>query len=145
MVDGSAPWKDELVKVAARLEARTKQRRWAPTTEFLIERDVVVGAYALRTVIAVASDSLTSTRVPVRVFDPNDLDNGRRTTLSVGELCDEILHGGVVDFCCGETTDLFDGIYLSSDRNGNEPVHLLLASDFIALCDDVGMGLAQRS
>lgn len=145
MVDGSAPWKDELVKVAERLEAKTKQRRWASTTEFLIERDIVVGAYALQTVIAAEPESHARTRVPVRQFEPSDLDNGRRRTLSVAQLCDAILSGGVLDFYCGETGDLFDGIYLSSDRNGNESVHLLLASDFIALCGDVGMGLAQPS
>lgn len=138
MVDGSAPWKDELVKVAERLEAKTKQRRWADRTEFLIERDFVMGGYALRRAIAAESESFARTRVPVRQFDPGDLDNGRRRTLSIAELCDEILHGGVLDFYCGETGDLFDGIYLSSDRNGIESVHLLLASDFIALCGDVG-------
>jgi len=145
VVDGSAPWKDELVKVAERLEAKTKQRRWAGRTDFLIERDFVLGAYALRRVIAAGLESFSQMRVPVRQFEPSDLDNGRRRTLSVSELCDDILSGGVVDFYCGETGDLFDGIYLSSDRNGSESVHLLLASDFIALCGDVGMGLAQPS
>lgn len=145
MVDGAAPWKDELIKVAERLEAKTKQRRWAPMTEFLIERDVVMGAYGLRTVIAAEPESHARARVPVRQFEPSDLDNGRRRTLSVAQLCDDILRGGVLDFYCGETGDLFDGIYLSSDRDTNESVHLLLASDFIALCGDVGMGVAQPS
>ena len=69
--------------------------------------------------------------------------NGRRTTLSVVELCHEILHSVVFAFCCGETDDLFDGIYVSSDRHKNEYVYLVLASDFIALCCDIGMGDAQ--
>ena len=51
MVDDSAPWKDELVKIADRLEAKTKQKRWADRTDYLVERDFVVGAYAMRKLI----------------------------------------------------------------------------------------------
>ena len=160
MADGSASWKEELVKVAERLEAKTKQRRWTDRTDYLIERDFVVGAYALRKLVAAGdvSDSVKQGPVPVRRFDLTgkpplstddisdsyDLDNGSRRTLSIEELCDEILHSFVFAFCCGETDDLFDGIFLSSERNKNEFVYLLLASDYIALCGDVGMGDAQR-
>jgi hypothetical protein len=160
VADGSASWKEELVKVAGRLESKTKQRRWAARTDYLIERDFVVGAYALRKLIAAGdvSNAVTHVPIPVRRFEVNadppdtaddisdsyDFDNGSRKTLSIEELCDEILHSVVFVFCCGETDDLFDGIFLSSDRNKNEFVYLLLASDFIALCGDVGIGDAQR-
>ena len=53
-------------------------------------------------------------------------------------LCHEIVHSCVFTFCCGETTDLFDGIYVSADRHKNRYVYLVLASDFIALCYDAG-------
>jgi hypothetical protein len=78
------------------------------------------------------------------IFQSYDFDNGSRKTLSIEELCDEILHSFVFVFCCGETDDLFDGIFLSSERNKNEFVYLLLASDFIGLCGDVGIGDAPR-
>lgn len=55
------------------------------------------------------------------------------------DLCDEIVHSFVFAFFCGETADLFDGVYVSSDRQKNKYVYLVLASDFIALCCDVGM------
>ena len=57
-------------------------------------------------------------------------------------MCHEILHSFVFTFCCGETTDLFDGVYVSSDRHTNKHVYLLLASDYIALCSDVGVARA---
>lgn len=159
MVDDSAPWQDELVKTADRLEAKTKQKRWTDRTGYLIERDVVLAAHAMRKVIE--SDEvpaeLRQRQIPVRRFelsgmrplsaddiaDCYDFDNGRRRMLSVAELCQEILHSVVFTFCCGETEDLFDGIYLSSDRDRNEYVYLLLASDFIALCCDIGIGDTQ--
>ena len=161
MIHESIPWKDELVKVADRLEAKTKQKRWTDRTDYLIERDFAVGAYAMRKLIDAREvpDELSQRQVPVRRFeltgtapDPDspvdvaqsyDLENGRRSTLSVVELCREILHSVVFAFCCGETDDLFDGIYVSSDRHKNDCVYLVLASDFIALCCDIGMGDAQ--
>lgn len=161
MIDDPIPWRDELVTVARRLEAKTKQKRWAYRTDYLIERDFVVSAYAMRKLIESheVPDKLSQSQVPVRRFDlrekpPDpahpadiaesyDLENGRRSTLSVVELCREILHSVVFAFCCGETDDLFDGIYVSSDRHKNDYVYLVLASDFIALCCDIGMGDAQ--
>jgi hypothetical protein len=155
VADGSASWKEELVKVAERLEAKTKQRRWADRTHYLIERDFVVGAYALLKLVAAGDvpDSVKQEPIPVRrfdltgkpplstddIWDAYDLDNGSRRMLSIEELCDEILHSVVFAFCCGETDDLFDGVYVSSDRHKNDYVYLVLASDFIALCGDFGI------
>jgi hypothetical protein len=67
-----------------------------------------------------------------------DLENGRRKALSVTPLCYEIMHSVVFAFCCGESADLYDGVYVASDRNVDDCVHLVLASDFIALCGDLG-------
>jgi hypothetical protein len=157
VIDDSILWRDELVKIADRLEAKTKQQRWTDRTEYLTERDLVVSAYAMRRLVEShkLSGKLGQCQIPVRRFDrlgnsPDppfpadisdlyDFENGRRSTLSVVDLCHEILHSVVFTFCCGETTDLFDGIYVSSDRHKkNKYVYLVLASDFIALCCDIG-------
>ena len=159
MVDDPAPWHDELLKTADRLEARTKQTRWTDRTGYLTERDFVLSAYAMRKLVEAGEvpEAVSQCRIPVRRFelsgrrpqsvddiaDRYDFDNGRRRTLSVTEMCHEILHSVVFTFCCGETEDLFDGIYLSSDRDQNEYIYLLLASDFIALCCDIGIGDTQ--
>lgn len=154
MGDEVIAWKEELVRVADRLEAKTKQTRWTHRTGFFIEQDFVVSAYAMRKLIQsrAVPDKIRQRHIPVRRFDSNgtppdprfpddiadcyDFENGRRATLSVTELCHEIVDSTVFAFCCGETTDLFDGIYLTADR-GREHVYLVLASDYIALCDDV--------
>jgi hypothetical protein len=159
VVDDPAPWHDELAKTAARLEARTKQMRWTGRTGYLIERDFVLSAYAMRKLVEAGEtpEGLKRHQIPVRCFeligrrplsadniaDCYDFDNGRRKMLSLIELCDEILHSAVFTFCCGESGDLFDGIYVSSDSDKNEYVYLLLASDFIAVCCDIGMGDTQ--
>jgi len=156
VTEDAIPWKDDLTKVADRLEARTKQERWTDRTGHLIERDFVVSAYGMRKLVdshAVSSE-LRQRQVPVRRFDltgnpPDpglladisesyDFTNGRRSTLSPASLCHEIMHSFVFAFFCGETADLFDGIYVSSDRDKKKQVYLVLASDFIALCSDMG-------
>ena len=154
MGDEVIAWKEELVRVADRLEAKTKQTRWTYKTGVVIEQGFVVSAYAMRKLIqsGAVSDEIRQRQFPVRRFDstgtlpdsrlPDDIadsydfENGRRTTLSVADLCHEIVDSTVFAFCCGETTDLFDGIYLTADRE-RDHVYLVLASDYIALCDDV--------
>jgi hypothetical protein len=149
-------WKVELVTVADRLEAKTKQTRWTDRTGYLIERDFVLSAYAMRKLVDsdVVSEQLTQRQIPVRRYDlsgkppdprrPTDIEesydfeNGRRSSLSVRNLCDEIMHSFVFAFFCGETTDLFDGIYVSAVRNAKKHLYLVLASDYIALCADMG-------
>jgi hypothetical protein len=48
VIADSIPWRDELLKVAERLHKRKSQRRWLERTSFLVERDVMVSAYAVR-------------------------------------------------------------------------------------------------
>lgn len=155
MSDDVPLWKDELVRIADRLEAKTKQKRWSERTGFLIERDFMLGAYVIRKLIESheVADEIRQRQIPVKRFDSRrpppdpqpadiadvyDLANGRRRTLSVPNLCHEIINSLVVEFFVGETTDLFDGVLVSSDRHQNEHLHLVLASDFIALCNDIG-------
>jgi hypothetical protein len=156
VVDDPTPWYEELVKAADRLEAKTKQKRWTGRTGYLIERDFVSSAYAMRKLIDAdeVSSDLWRRQIPLRRYDliggrplsPDDMadsydfENGRRTALSVVEICREILDSGVFAFCSGETGDLFDGVYVASARHKNDHTYLLLASDFIALCCDIGMG-----
>lgn len=152
MIVDPTPWRDELIRVADRLEAKTRQARWTNRTDFLIERDFIVSAYAMRWLIESGHvpEDASGRRVPVRRFDPiarlplapgdigdsYDLENGRRTTLSAGDLCHAILNSASLTFCCGETNDLFDGVYVTADRERTH-VYLVLASDFIALCEDI--------
>ncbi len=137
------PWTVELAAVAQRLEAKTKQTRWTDRTDVLIERDFVVSAYVIRKLLRTSSVSkeLTGRRIPIRRLEQNasyDLTFSRRDTVTVADLCHQIIHNTTFAFYCGETADLFDGVYVSSDRD-EENIILVIASDFIALCNDIGM------
>lgn len=140
MITDPTPWTGELAAVAQRLEAKTKQTRWTQRTDVLIERDFVVSAYVMSKLLrgGFASKELTQRRIPIRRLEPDasyDLEFSRRDTVSVADLCHRIIRNTAFAFYCGETADLFDGVYVSSDRHD---VILVIASDFIALCNDMG-------
>ena len=67
MIDDSVPWKNELLRIAGRLERRRSQKRWTGKTSFLIERDIMVAAFAIRKLIEAhkLSDDVTSHQVAV--------------------------------------------------------------------------------
>ena len=48
MIGDSVPWKIELLRIAARLERRKTQKRWTQQTTFMVERDIMVAAFAIR-------------------------------------------------------------------------------------------------
>lgn len=157
MTPDPKPWADELLRVAHRLQAKTQQTRWTASTDVLIERDYVVSAYAMRRLIdsRLMPEAMRRYRIPVRRFDSGarlpiapddagisyDLDRSRREMLPIADLCHQILNNTVFSFYCGETGDLFDGVYLAS---GDDNARLVLASDYIALCADVGAAVADR-
>ena len=132
-------WRTQLVEAAERLEAKTRRKRWTDRTEVLLECDFVVGAYAMQKLLRSAppSDQQAARRIPVRRLDTGyDLELSRRDTITVADLCQHVLNNSVFDFYCGETADLFDGIYIGRGEGKN--VLLVIASDFIALCNDLG-------
>src|SRR3954464_14922977 len=71
VVEDAIQWKDELVTVADRLEAKTKQTRWRDRTGYLIERDFILGAYAIRKLIDSydVSSELRKRQIPVRRYE----------------------------------------------------------------------------
>jgi hypothetical protein len=138
----TTPWQLELVKIAERLEAKTKQTRWTERTEMLLEREFIAGAYAMVKVLqsSTGSDETLRRRIPVRRLESGyDVEHSSRDTIPVAALCRQILNNAVFDFYCGETADLFDGIYIAPDPD-ERTMLLVIASDFIALCNDLGTG-----
>ena len=157
MIDDSIPWKEELLKVADRLDAKTKQKRWTDRTGYLIERDFMVSAYAMRRLIEAfkVSDALRLRQIPVERFElvgrnPDwsnrhkihksyDLQNGRRQTLLVMNLCQQIIHSFVFLLSGDGSPGHFDGVYVTSDYDKGKYLFRVRASDYITLCRDVGV------
>ena len=155
MITNSVPWKVELLKIASRLERRKFQRRWIEQTGFLVERDVMVSAYAVRKLLEArkVSDSLASQQMEVRqhlligdmpdvynrhfIWENYDLDNGRNQAISIRELCNQIIHSW--NWVISATEDSkFDGIYVSSDKGRRKFIYFINIDVLIRLLRAIG-------
>lgn len=155
MIFDSIPWKDELLKIADRLESRKTQRRWTERTGFLVERDIMLSAYAVRKLLEARkiSDILAARRVPVRqhsllgrtpdwwnrssVWENYDLDTGQDQSMSISDFCNQIIHSWNWAISAKERGD-FDGVYVSSDRRRSKALYFIDIDVLIELLRDVG-------
>lgn len=80
MLTSALQWKQELLRSAARLDKKATQKRWTDQTAFVVERDVMVGAYAIRKLLETpgrVSDQARKLHVPVL---SHSLDTTARVT-----------------------------------------------------------------
>lgn len=157
MISDSVPWKIELLKIADRLERRKTQRRWTEQTGFLVERDVMVSAYALRKLLEArkVSDSLAVQKIAVtqhslaigakvpdalnryEVWENYDLDNGRTIELPLREFCNQIVHSW--NWMLSATEDrAFNGFFVSSDRMRARSIYFVPIDTFVEILRAVG-------
>jgi len=110
MIADSVPWREQLRSIAIALRRRSHQKRWTERTYFLVERDLMFGAYAVRRLIESnkTSSRLAKRHISVKAYDLvgripmsldrsdlahfYDLDHGRRAELDVGALCNQLIH-----------------------------------------------------
>ena len=70
MIDDSIPWKESLLNIADALDGRRSQQRWSRRTNFLLERDIMTGAFAVRRLVESnkISDEVVDGRIVVDSF-----------------------------------------------------------------------------
>ena len=139
MIGDSMPWREELQKSADRLRRWDTQRRWTHRTYFLAERDIMMGAYAIRRLIDSAKTSsllgvrrypviqypLTG-RVPMTLdrFSPEDfyaLEKPTRGEIDVARLCNQIIHSFVFQIFVAD--DETTSVMFVSDRDRARRLH----------------------
>jgi hypothetical protein len=148
MIDDSNPWKYDLQKVADRLEKRKSQHRWTERSCFLVERDVMISAYAIRKLVDAfkLSDEILAQRVSVLRFAllggvPDflnwhhidkyyDLNDGTRMQIKLIDFCNQVIHS-FIWVMCQTVSEGFDGIIVSSDRERRRSVYLIDADTLI--------------
>jgi hypothetical protein len=151
----SVPWREELLRVAERLERRKKQRRWTERTSFLVERDVMTSAYAVRKLNEARkiSDQLVAKKFKVvryelvgRVLDHYryefwesfDLESPTDAEVSLTFLCNQIIHSFVWAISVTEDEELFNGIFVSSDRERRKFLYFIGVDLLVSLFRDIG-------
>ncbi|SFO49970.1 hypothetical protein SAMN05660359_03875 [Geodermatophilus obscurus] len=148
MIWESGPWRHELAQVADRLEKRRTQRRWTQQTSFLVERDVMVSAYAVRKLHEArkVSEKVATSPIPVQrhqligqtpdILRTDDLgaydfEDVTTTTLTLRELCNQFIHSYVFVLAAGDDGSALDGVFVASDRERRRAVYWVGLADLI--------------
>ncbi|WP_329338720.1 hypothetical protein OG252_24575 [Streptomyces sp. NBC_01352] len=156
MIGDSMPWREDLLRIAERLEKRKVQKRWTERTTYLVERDIALGAFIVRRLneSRKVSDSLAARNFPVERFSlvgevPDvynrhefyelyDLERGAADTLSFSHLCNQIIHSYVWHFSVTEDSGMLDGVYVCSDHKRRKTLYKIPLDSLIDLFVRVG-------
>ncbi|MEU8870240.1 hypothetical protein AB0D24_03595 [Streptomyces javensis] len=156
MIDDSIPWREDLLKIADRLKGRKTQKRWTQRTGFLIERDIMLGAYIVRRLNEARkiSDELASREFDVDAhalvgkapdmltrssyWESFDLETITPTKLALPHLCNQIIHSYVWSLSVTETEQLLDGLYVCSDHKRRKILYRIPIDSLIELFACVG-------
>ena len=108
----SAPWKDQLLRSSRCLDRVERQARFTDKAAFLVEREVFIGCYVTRKLFDTSkvSDSTKAMSHDVtcfpsiksvtdlnwhRVDELYDLTSARARSISVRQLCNQVIHSFV--------------------------------------------------
>ncbi|MEJ5070123.1 hypothetical protein WH292_19890 [Enterobacter sp. MYb186] len=109
MIHESSYWKDDLLKLANRLELRLIQTRWGDKNFYTIEKEIFIGFYSIRKLIESKkiSDSIKSKLYELKEFpyegshgstiDPYKLkdysfNKSKISKISIASLCNQFIH-----------------------------------------------------
>lgn len=122
------------MRTAARLDAKATQRRWTEQSFYLVERDLLVGAFAVRRLVESfkAPDSVAAMQLPALQFSRTgkladvynkfeiwelfDLERPTRTTLGLRDFCNQLIHSWVLQLSFRELDSMLDGVFVASER-----------------------------
>ncbi|GAA2027688.1 hypothetical protein GCM10009740_16690 [Terrabacter terrae] len=157
MIGDSTPWKQELLAIALRLERRATQRRWTSRTAYLVERDVMVGAFSARKLLDSYKVSQTTEveSVPVRAarltgepsdawtrsqfFEHYDVANPKPESLSLRDLTNQLIHSTVFSLSATDTEPpLFDGVIVASDLKVESRVYFVPVASVVRAFRSIG-------
>lgn len=158
MIWESHPWRAELVKVADRLARQRERGTLTEAGAFRLERDLMVGAYAIRKLMEAKklATSLEQTTYRVRCYPSTgerpdrmnwhhldrfyDFGNAGEATLSLGQLCNQIVHSWIwMPLYDWETKPKgWEALLVTSDRDRMKHIHEIPSELFVDLFRQVG-------
>lgn len=109
MIHESSYWKDDLLKLASRLELRLIQTRWGEKNLYTLEKEIFLGFYSIRKLIESKkiSDDISRKKHSIHEFpycgnpaslathfkdSEYDLSKSKITEISVSKLCNQFIH-----------------------------------------------------
>jgi hypothetical protein len=109
MISVSSYWKDDLLKIAGRLERRLIQCRWGEKNIYTLEKEIFLGFYAIRKLVESnkISDSLKTKSIDIKEFpyqghpesiithfkeSDYDFSRAKASRITVTQLCNQFIH-----------------------------------------------------
>lgn len=158
VITDSVPWKDDLIRVADRLEARANQKRWTERTSYLVERDVLVGAFSTRKLLdshkvsqqtsgktfAVQRAELTGEAADpwtaYLYWENYDVENQQDAQLGLRDLTNQLIHSMVLFPSATETPPHhLDGVIVGSDHAVGTQVYFVPLASLVEAFRSVGL------
>jgi hypothetical protein len=156
MIYESRFWKDDLIKQANFLRAKTKQRRWTEASSARLEQAIMLGFYSIRKLVesqklsnAVINQKITAsvyvwkgkpvTRINwVKIDELYDLEKPKTVSKDLLFFCHQFVHSYVFWEYFEEDTRFVEGVFVSSDRERHRNLYSLSISQIIALFEQIG-------
>jgi hypothetical protein len=156
MISDSIPWRDELLRVADRLEQKSFQKRWSERSSFIVERDIMTSAYAIRRLLEAGKVSRKTYAATVPVLghaatglrpdmwnrheleELYDLESPRKTQLALRKYCNQLIHSYVWAINADEHSGLFDGVFAASEKDCREQVFFVPVKSMVDVCRRIG-------
>lgn len=124
--------------------------RWTERSGFLVERDIIVSAYSVRRLAEAwqVSDRLVGQRLHIRqhallhdqvpdfwnryfYWELFDCERYTITQMPLLDVCNQIIHSWMWSLSADEENELFDGIYVSSDRRRTSVLYFIHVDQLI--------------
>lgn len=154
MIHESSYWKNDLLKLASRLERRLIQTRWAANNIYTLEKEIFIGFYSIRKLIESkkVSDNLSSKKYSIHEFpyrgNPTsfmthfedseyDLSKAKTTEISISTLCNQFIHSHHFLPFLTNSKKLI-GFFFCSDHKRTTGLYLITLFDVVDIYRSVG-------
>lgn len=154
MIHNSSYWKDDLIKLANKLERRIIQTRWGEKNFYTLEKEIFVGFYSIRKLIESkkVSDSLSARKYMVQAFPYEheiepilgdfregnyNLDGAVAAQLTLWKLCNQFIHSHhFIPFLPNGQN--LTGFFFCSDFKRKSCLYLITLLDIVKIYRTVG-------
>jgi hypothetical protein len=155
MIYESEPWREELVRIASRLEKRYTQKRWSERSFYLLEKEIFLGAFAARKLIESrkVSDRVAKSRIQVARYPAGseaitllnqhkfqelyNLYANEKESLTYRDICNQFIHSSIFAPFVPFGKALV-GVFVASDRSKSEQLYYMPSVRLIELFQSIG-------
>lgn len=161
MIFESAPWKEEILRIADKLERRYNQKRWSERSFFLLEKEIFLGFFSLRKLMESnkVSARIKEEQVLLAVYPAGEMPitllnqhkfpelynlyAGEKESLNYWDICNQFIHSSIFAPFTPAGQSLV-GIYMVSDRAKKEKLYYITLVKIVEIFRAVGNDYPSR-